>query len=65
MSYLREIQWEIVPQNLPQVTRNCPKCNEKTGFVNSGKFRINANRNHIDIWLIYQCEKCKSTRYYF
>lgn len=55
------VQWELVPQNLPVVRRNCPKCNEKTHFINTQKFRVNANKSNIDIWLIYQCENCKST----
>lgn len=61
MSYLKKYQWELVPENLPRVKRGCPKCNEKTYFINSERFRINANKNSIDIWLIYKCEKCKST----
>ena len=61
MSYLKKYQWELVPKNLPIVRRNCPKCNEKSRYINSEKFRVNANKNSIDIWLIYQCEKCKST----
>ena len=61
MSYLNKYQWELVPENLPIVKRGCPKCNEKTNYINSEKFRINANKNNIDIWLIYKCEKCKST----
>jgi hypothetical protein len=61
MSYLRKVEWEIVPYNKPEVRRNCPKCGEKTHYVNTEKFRVNANKNHIDIWLIYQCNKCKST----
>ncbi|MBU5592303.1 DUF1062 domain-containing protein [Clostridium sp. MSJ-4] len=61
MSYLNKYQWELVPENLPMVKRNCPKCNEKTNYINSEKFRINANKNNIDIWSIYKCEKCKST----
>ncbi|MBI6871866.1 DUF1062 domain-containing protein [Clostridium aciditolerans] len=61
MSYLKKYQWELVPENLPIVKRNCPKCNEKTHYISSEKFRVNANKNNIDIWLIYQCEKCKST----
>ena len=61
MSYLKKYQWELVPENLPKVKRNCPKCNEKSHFINSEKFRVNANKNNLDIWLIYQCEKCKST----
>ncbi|AOR25146.1 DUF1062 domain-containing protein [Clostridium taeniosporum] len=61
MSYLNKYQWEIIPKNLPIVIRNCPKCNEKVHYINSEKFRVNANKNSIDVWLIYQCEKCKST----
>ncbi|WZL73291.1 DUF1062 domain-containing protein [Clostridiaceae bacterium 35-E11] len=61
MSYLKKYQWELIPDNLPIVKRNCPKCNEKTNYINSEKFRINASKNNIDIWLIYKCEKCKST----
>jgi hypothetical protein len=30
-------------------------------FVNTYRFRVNANGNRLDIWLIYQCEKCKHT----
>lgn len=61
MSYLKKYQWELVPESLPTVKRNCPKCNEKTQYISSEKFRVNANKNNIDVWLIYQCEKCKST----
>ncbi|GKX68530.1 DUF1062 domain-containing protein [Inconstantimicrobium mannanitabidum] len=61
MSYLKKYQWELIPESLPTVKRNCPKCNEKTQYISSEKFRVNANKNNIDVWLIYQCEKCKST----
>lgn len=61
MSYLKKYQWEIVPKGLPMIKRNCPKCNQKTLYINTEKFRVNANKNCIDVWLIHQCEKCKST----
>ncbi|QAA32399.1 DUF1062 domain-containing protein [Clostridium manihotivorum] len=61
MSYLKKYQWELVPEKLPVVKRNCPKCNEKATYINTEKFRVNANKNNLDIWMIYQCEKCKST----
>lgn len=61
MSYLRKKQWVFILDSIPEVTRYCPKCGRKSNFINSEKFRINANRNHIDVWLIYQCTKCKST----
>ncbi|MCR5808427.1 MAG: DUF1062 domain-containing protein [Clostridiales bacterium] len=28
-------------------------------FLNSGKFRVNANGNNVDVWLICRCKKCK------
>lgn len=55
------VKWEIVPDELPKVYRNCPKCSEKTNFINTENFRINANGKLLDVWLIYQCERCKST----
>jgi len=53
--------YEIVPENTYEIIRNCGKCGVKTHFRSTGKFRVNANGNRIDVWLIYQCEKCKHT----
>lgn len=57
-----KIMLSVHPKSLPKVRRNCPKCNEKSFFINTGKFRVNANKNNIDVWLIYQCEECKATK---
>lgn len=61
MSYLKKIKWEVEPKTIPMVIRNCPKCGNNTYFKNSHKFRVNANKKNLDIWLIYQCVNCKST----
>lgn len=61
MSYETKIEYEIVPEDSYQIIRNCPKCGCKTNFLNTNNFRVNANGNLIDVWLIYQCEKCKHT----
>ena len=61
MSYLKKIEYEIILKDSFWVIRNCPKCGRKTHFINTKKFRINANGNKLDIWLIYQCEECKHT----
>ena len=61
MSYLKKYKWELDPINLPIIRRTCPKCNEKSRYINTERFRVNANKSNIDVWLIYQCEKCKST----
>ena len=37
----------------------CGGCGKKQEFVNSGRFRINANGDRLDVWLIYRCKKCK------
>ena len=61
MSYLKKIEYEIVLKDSFCVIRGCPKCGRKTHYINTKKFRINANGNKLDIWLIYQCEECKHT----
>ncbi len=61
MSCYIENKYEILPQKSYEIIRNCPKCGCKTDYINTNNFRINANGNLLDVWLIYQCEKCKHT----
>ena len=61
MSYLKKIEYEIVPRESFLVIRGCSGCGKKTHFTNTKKFRVNANGNKLDVWLIYQCEKCRHT----
>lgn len=61
MSYIKKIEYEIVLKDSFLVSRRCPKCGRRTHFKNTGKFRVNANGNKLDVWLIYQCEECKHT----
>ena len=61
MSYFKKIEYEIIQKESFFVIRNCSKCGKKTHFKNTKKFRINANGNKLDVWLIYQCERCKHT----
>ncbi len=42
-----------------KVYHRCGGCGRKQEFINSGKFRVNANANRVDVWLIYRCKKCK------
>lgn len=41
------------------VYHRCGGCGKTRQFVNSEKFRVNANGSLVDIWLIYRCIKCK------
>lgn len=61
MNYCKNVKWKIIALTTPMVKRNCSKCGNNASFKNSQKFRVNANKSKLDIWLIYQCEKCKST----
>ncbi|SEW18784.1 DUF1062 domain-containing protein [[Clostridium] fimetarium] len=61
MNYHKRIELEIKPVSSPQIIRNCSKCGGKSYFSNTGNFRVNANGNCIDIWLIYACCQCKTT----
>lgn len=54
-------RWSVTPSDMPAVVRSCPKCGNSSEYVCSGNFRVNANQSRIDVWLIYQCKKCKST----
>ena len=53
--------WRIVPAGTPAIIKRCSKCNRKSEYYCSEKFRVNANQARVDIWLIYKCSKCDST----
>ena len=61
MSYLNTIEYTIRPEESFSVIHNCAGCGRKEHFINTKRFRVNANGNRLDVWLIYQCEKCKHT----
>lgn len=54
-------KYQIEPTESFGVIHNCAGCGRKERFINTGRFRVNANGNRLDVWLIYQCEKCKHT----
>ena len=61
MSYLNTIEYTVQPTKSFCVVHNCSGCGAKSRFVNTNRFRVNANGNKLDVWLIYQCDKCKHT----
>ena len=44
-----------------KIIHKCGHCGRKMTFVSTRRFRVNANKNKLDVWLIYQCKKCKHT----
>lgn len=45
----------------PTITWRCPRCPCEE-FVCSERFRVNTNAKLADIWLIYRCARCDSTK---
>lgn len=52
--------WEIKVKNSPLLIKKCSHCNNER-FYCSDKFRMNAQKRNIDVWLIYRCTKCDNT----
>ena len=53
MSYTNQREYQII--------HKCGHCGKKSVFISTRRFRVNANKNKLDVWLIYQCQKCKHT----
>lgn len=58
---MEKITWDIQYISPPPAIKYCKKCGKKTEYIYSKLFRINAQRKHLDIWLIYKCSDCDST----
>ncbi|HXH54559.1 MAG TPA: DUF1062 domain-containing protein [Gammaproteobacteria bacterium] len=52
--------WHVVPTSTPRIIRKCSRC-DRDRFHSSDKFRVNANKKLIDVWLIYKCVHCDAT----
>lgn len=61
MCYWNKTEYRIIPTSSYQILRGCPGCGCRTAYVSTGNFRVNANGRRIDIWLVYQCGKCRHT----
>ena len=44
-----------------KIIHKCGRCGRKMTFISTRRFRVNANKNKLDVWLIYQCKKCRHT----
>lgn len=61
MSCAKKYQYKILPVSPYWIIRNCSGCKGKSSYQSTGNFRVNANGRQVDVWLIYQCEKCRHT----
>ncbi|AZA83294.1 hypothetical protein C1637_23835 [Chryseobacterium lactis] len=51
--------WEVKVKNTPLLKKKCNHC-DSSRFRCSDKFRLNAQKKNIDIWLIYRCVQCNN-----
>lgn len=58
---LRSERWHIRPLELPRPWRYCTSCAVARAFVCSERFRVNANKKSLDVWLKYRCASCEET----
>lgn len=53
-------QWLVCPTGLPLIRRRCLRC-PSAQYRAHGKFRVNANRKLLDVWLLALCAGCGET----
>lgn len=59
METLFRVTWTVTQGTTPLVRRHCARCAQPRAFACSGKFRLNAQKKLIDVWLIYRCQVCE------
>lgn len=52
--------WRLSPLELPRPWRYCPGCGQVRAFICSGRFRTNAQKKVLDVWLTYWCSDCSA-----
>jgi hypothetical protein len=52
-------RWRIRPLELPRPWRYCASCATARAFVCSERFRVNAQKKSLDVWLNYRCGSCE------
>lgn len=50
--------WHVIPCCTPRVHLSCPRCGQERAFASSDRFRVNAHKRRLDVWLVYRCEQC-------
>jgi hypothetical protein len=53
-------QWLVRPTDFPTIRRRCRTC-PSTQYRTQGRFRVNANRKLLDVWLLALCVQCGQT----
>jgi hypothetical protein len=54
----RVVTWRLRCTRLPRILRRCASCAAPSTFEPTGRFRVNANRGTLDVWLLLRCLAC-------
>lgn len=55
-------EWIVEPSEAPYYLNRCNRCRKVNPYYCSEKFRINAQKKSVDVWLIFKCKKCDNTK---
>ena len=52
------VTWRLRRTRLPRILHHCANCTVPSTFEPTGRFRVNANRKLLDVWLLLSCGTC-------
>ncbi|MFC4149782.1 DUF1062 domain-containing protein [Micromonospora mangrovi] len=55
------LPWVVRRTRLPLVSLRCVDCRSASATTGEGRFRVNANRKLLDVWLLVRCVSCDRT----
>ncbi len=57
----KHVRWQVMPAHTPRLARHCAHCDQLRPFQCHERFRINAQKRKLDVWLLYKCSVCGAT----
>jgi hypothetical protein len=55
------LPWVVRRTRLPLLSLRCVDCRSESATTAEGRFRVNANGNLLDVWLLVRCVSCDRT----
>jgi hypothetical protein len=55
------LPWFVRRTRLPLLSLRCVDCRSESATTGEGRFRVNANRDLLDVWLLVRCVSCDRT----
>jgi hypothetical protein len=52
------VRWRLRRARMPRILGRCAGCAAQSAFEPTGRFRVNANRKTLDVWLLLRCVAC-------